>query len=243
MITHRTPTRTPRGGEDRPEAADETSVVAEGADPPSEVPDDESPAERAARLDDRAERLDQREDGLDKRAADLRERAADLDDREERLREHRSELDDREAELDRREARIEQREEELDDREARIEDYEAELDQRESELNRQQSTLESYVDDQLVGVEERLDETTRNAVSAAMANYSTGEESRVGAVGNVLVGLAGAILLVGGVANLVAGETDAFVSLLSDPTANIAASAFLAVIGLGLTLGAAANRV
>ncbi len=199
--------------------------------------------DRAEELDRREERLNQREEGLDKRADDLGERAADLDEREVRLRERREELVDREDELDRREAEVEEAEQDIADRRAALNDREQDLNERAGQLDRQEATLERYVEDQLGDVEASLSSTVQEAAYSAFDGISVDDDDgRFGTVGNVLLGLVGLVLTVGGIANAVAIQFE-FGGVFGDPMFDYGLSAFVVVIGLAANLAAAASRV
>jgi ribonuclease Y len=201
--------------------------------------------DREAALDDRAERLDQREDGLDKRADDLKARTTELDERESDLRDRRRELDDLEAELEDRQATIEQREADLDEREAAIEQREAELDERATQLDRHESTLENYLGNEIDGVEESLVDTVQDAVWSAMDNYAANRDAstRLGTVGNLVLGLVGLVLVAGGVGIGIVAAVDGSAALFDGTTTNYGVAVVVALVGLGANLAAATNRV
>jgi len=196
--------------------------------------------ERAAHLDKREERLDQREDGLDKRAADLENRADRLDGRENELDDRRDQLEEKRKELSRREARIEEREAELEDRAAQLDEREEELSGRAAELSRTEQTLQEYVGDQVAEMEQGMAETIRDAVATGMADQES--DSRLGTVGNLLLGLVGIALVVGGVVNalpIVWG----FEPLLVGDETGLVVGVLLVFFGLAANLAAAASRV
>lgn len=198
--------------------------------------------DRAAELEKEADRLDQREDGLDTRATDLRERAELLDEREGDLEDWQAELEEKRDELIDRESAIADRESELDEREAAIADREAELDDRAAQLDRKEQTLQEYVGDQVTELEGSVAETVRDAVDAGLASRSNGG-SRLGTVGNLLLGLVGISLVVGGVVNYLLTGVPGIDALFDSAGANTAVSAILVFFGLAANLTAAANRV
>jgi hypothetical protein len=226
--------------------------TAEGADPAERETDlDERHTQldernqqldkREADLDRRGNRLDQREDGLDKRATDLQDRAGHLDQREEELEDVRSQLEAKREELSQRDARIEEHEAELDERESAIAEREEELSQRAAELDRTERTLQEYVGDQVAEMESSMAETVRDAVSTGMSQYDGGG-SRLGTVGNLLLGLVGIALVVGGVVNglpILWG----FEALLVGNETGLVVSVLLVFFGLAANLAAAASRV
>ncbi|WP_135663641.1 hypothetical protein [Halorhabdus rudnickae] len=199
-------------------------------------------ADPLAELTQREDRLDQRELGLDKRAADLQERAAQLDEREAALTERAAELEEYRDDLEAREERIAQREDELDDREARIDDQEAALAERADELDRTERTLQNYVGDQVGDIEEAIGDTVEEAVSSAIVHYED-DGSDLGTTGNLLLGLAGAALLVGGTANAAAEIAGSSATILSSSTGNLGVGAALILIGLAVNLVAVTKRL
>jgi len=199
--------------------------------------------ERAVELDNHEERLDQRETGLDTKADDLRDRADRLDDRESDLEEWQSDIEAKRDELAERESAIQQRESELDERQAAIEDREAELDKRASELERKEQTLREYVGDRVGSIEGDLSETVRESVAAGVADARDGG-SRLGTVGNLLLGLVGITLVVAGVVNVIGfGLADIPTIFPDGRGANAAVSAILLFAGLAANLTAVADRV
>jgi ribonuclease Y len=239
------------GGEGVESAMTNVEPATDEVDDDAAVPEaddevgDEALDRRAAELDRKAERLDQREDGLDKRAEDLKARTEELDGRESNLRDRRRELDDFEAELDQRRETIEQREADLDERQAAIEQRESELDDRAAELDRVETTLQNYVSDDVEAAEESLVDTVQDAVWSAMDNYADQQapESRLGTTGNLVLGLAGLVLVAGGVGVGLAAGLDTGAALFDSAAANYGVAAVLALIGLGTNLAAATNRV
>jgi len=175
--------------------------------------------------------LQQRERGLDDYADELDEREAELDDRARELRERRGELDEREEKLNLRGERIEEREAELDDREVAIEERERELSDRSEELDAKEQTLREYVGD-------HVRETVEEAVSESVKGHG---ESRLGAIGSIVLGLVGVVLIVAGVMNGFADDIAAVPVVFDNETANLGVTVLLVFSGLAANLAAVAD--
>jgi ribonuclease Y len=214
----------------------------QSADPPE--PEGGQSIEREERLNEWEQRLEQRERELDQRAQQLDQRERELDQKEEETLKRREQTVDLREELEDKEAELAEFESNLEDRRTALNERERELDERAATLEREADTLEAYVGDQLTGLQDSLGEQVESSVSAAMESQEFGS-GRLGALGGVSLGLLGLVLVVGGVANVIALQAGGLPTLFS-PTAatlNYAASTVLLLFGLATNLAAAAGRV
>jgi len=226
-------------------------------------PVDSNPAEEK----ERSQRLDEMEQRLKQKERELNKREQNLEEREQEILERREDIVEIREELEKREAETEQLSESLDDRETAIEEREKELERRAEELNQKEQAISDYVDDRLDelelslsetmnglesslsetmnGLESSITESVNRSVTEAVKNHGgSGSTSRFGAIGGVLLGLIGMVLVVAGVANgfLEVAELS-LPPLLSSSAGNFGASAVLIFSGLAANLAAAAGRV
>jgi ribonuclease Y len=215
-------------------------------------PVDSNPAEEK----ERSQRLDEMEQRLKQKERELNKREQNLEEREQEILERREDIVEIREELEKREAETEQLSESLDDRETAIEEREKELERRAEELNQKEQAISDYVDDRLDelelslsetmnGLESSITESVNRSVTEAVKNHGgSGSASRFGAIGGVLLGLIGMVLVVAGVANgfLEVAELS-LPPLLSSSAGNFGASAVLIFSGLAANLAAAAGRV
>lgn len=214
------------------------------ADPPE--PEGGQSIEREERLNEWEQRLEQREQELDQRAQQLDQRERELDQQEEETLNRREQTVDLREELEDKEAELAEFESNLEDRRTALNERERELDERAQELDREAETLEAYVGDQLADLQGNLGEQVEASVSSALEAQDFGaDSSRLGTLGGVSLGLLGLVLVVGGVANVIALQAGGLPTLFSPAAAtlNYAASTLLLLFGLATNLAAAAGRV
>lgn len=203
----------------------------------------EAPAEEKDRdewereLDKRERRLDERELGLDTRAEKLDEREQELDEREQELDKHQEELAEEREELQEWETDLEQRQETLDDRENELDEFEQELQERARQLREHEETLHNYIDGQV----EDLEESMQNTILSILDTYE--DPGRFGPTGNLLIGLAGLVLVAAGVGYGAAIQFNPATGLFGGAVTDLAVAAALLIIGLAINLVTAADRV
>ncbi len=198
--------------------------------------DEEVVRERAGRLDEKEQRLASQERELEQRAEELDELEDELLERRETIVAEREELETKEAEL-------EEREETIEDRETAIAERERDLDQRAEEIDQREETLREYVGEQLADYEQQVADTVEESVTAAIEAQDLGGGDRSGSMGNLLLALVGLVLVVGGVSNLFATETNVIPALFASAPANYGTVAVLIFSGMAANLAAAAGRM
>lgn len=226
--------------------SNENGPESEDDEPSSWEPVDEGDGE----LDEREQRLGEKEERLDQKERELNKRERDLEKREQEILERREENVDAREELERKEKSLEEKEEALDDRETALEERERELSRRAEQLETKEQALDDHVGDQLDEFESSLVGTIEDRVTEAVKKHGGASPGRLGAVGGVLLGLVGIVLVVGGISNIFAVELVGRAGSSPIPTlfaaesvtTNYVVSAFLVLIGLAASLAAAAGR-
>jgi hypothetical protein len=126
-----------------------------------------------------------------------------------------------------------------------IQEQERELESWESDLERKEDVLREYVGTQIEDLEEEVAQNVEGSVWAALDEYRAEQGSgRLGVTGGMLVALFGVALVAAGAANGVAIAADGGVpTALASDAGNIAVTAVFALVGLGLALSAAVDRL
>lgn len=232
--------RTEPGDTDR--SAEEPTDAADAADAAdaTDEPDDTDGAEEGSERAKQERRLEERELGLDRRSEKLDSREQRLEEREEQLDTREAQLATRHDELEEWEESLETRADELDDREENVEEVEQELSERAMELNEDEETLHNYLEGQVDDLETNVQETVWSALDTYEQDRVGG---RFGPAGDLIVGLAGLVLVVAG-AGYAAGVTlEAGFVLPLDLLPNAAVAGVLVVVGLVVNLLTVTDRV